>query len=112
MTPILPVRQRPMNRTDSHVAGLDTKQNQSGRMTLEWLGLQQITGYASISEKTLRAWIHTPVNPLPAVRVRGKILVKRSELDAWLQGHHIRPVASVDVDAIVKNVLQSKIRGR
>jgi len=85
-----------------------------GRDTIatEWMGLRQVTEYASISERTLRSWIHSPVDPLPAVRVAGKILVRRSELDVWLARHRVKPLAAVDLDAIVKDVLQGAARGR
>lgn len=78
----------------------------------EWLGLRQITRYASISERTIRSWIHAPVDPLRAVRIGGKILVRRSELDAWLAQHQLHPLAAVDVDGIVKSILQGENRGR
>ncbi len=73
---------------------------------MEWLGLRQLVQHAAVSERTLRAWIHLPVDPLPAVRVSGKILVRRSQFDAWLERHRIRPLAEVDVDDIVRGVLE------
>jgi excisionase family DNA binding protein len=78
----------------------------------EWLGMRQVTDYASVSERTVRGWIHAPVDPLPAVRAGGKILVKRSELDAWLSRRRLQPLATVDVDAIVRSVLQGVAHGR
>jgi excisionase family DNA binding protein len=78
----------------------------------EWLGLRHVTQYASVSERTLRAWIHSPVDPLPAVRVSGKILVRRSELDAWLQRHRVQRLESLDLDGLVKGVLQGLADGR
>jgi excisionase family DNA binding protein len=74
----------------------------------QWLGLRQASRYASVSDRTLRSWIHSPVDPLPAVRVGGKILIKRSELDAWLGAHAITPLAKVDLDAIVRSVLKGQ----
>ena len=49
----------------------------SGGHVREWLGLRQLTEYAAVSERTIRAWIHAPVDPLPAVQVDRKILVRR-----------------------------------
>jgi len=72
----------------------------------EWLGLRQLTEYAAVSERTLRAWMHRQVDPLPAVQVDGKILVRRSQFDAWLERYRIKPSASVDVDAIVNGLLR------
>jgi excisionase family DNA binding protein len=82
------------------------------RIDLEWLGARQVTEYANVSRRTLRAWIHQPVDPLPAVRVAGKILVRRSALDAWLERHRVKAVASLDLNGIVKEVLGKLANGR
>jgi excisionase family DNA binding protein len=71
-----------------------------------WLSLRELTEYASISERTLREWLHRPSDALPAVRVDGKILVRRSEFDAWLERHRIQPDAAIDVDGIVDCLLE------
>lgn len=65
------------------------------RTGLEWLGLRELTKYAAVSERTLRKWIHSPVDPLPAARVRGKILVNRRVFDAWLRAHPVKSVNSL-----------------
>jgi hypothetical protein len=79
---------------------------------MQWLGLRQICQYADISERTLRAWIHSPVDPLPAVRVAGKILVRLGDLDAWLDKHRVKRLQTVDLDSIVKDVLRGVDFGR
>jgi Helix-turn-helix domain len=84
----------------------------SGSLVAEWLGLRQVSRYASISERTLRSWIHSPVDPLPAVRISGKILVRRCELDAWFGKHRIKPLEEVDIDAILKDTLRAVHYGR
>ena len=78
----------------------------------EWLSLKKMTRYANISERTLRAWIHSPLDPLPAVRVAGKILVRRSEFDTWLANHRVKPLEIVDLDGIVRDAVQGLVRGR
>jgi excisionase family DNA binding protein len=70
-----------------------------------WLSLRELTEYASVSERTLREWLHRSTDALPAVRVDGKILVRKSEFDAWLERHRIRP-DSIDVGKIVDDVLK------
>jgi hypothetical protein len=65
------------------------------RAGLEWLGLCELTEYAAVSERTLRTWIHLAVDPLPATRVRGKILVNRRGFDAWLRAHPVKPANSL-----------------
>ncbi len=64
----------------------------SGLNVAEWMDLKAVQRYACVSERTLREWIHRSENPLPAVQVGKKILVRRSELDHWLQMHVLRPL--------------------
>ena len=71
----------------------------------EWLGLGELTAYAAVSERTLRKWIHWPSDPLPAVQVGGKILVRRRDFDNWLERHPVQPADSVDVDGMVEDIL-------
>ena len=66
------------------------------RTGLEWLGLRELTQHAAVSERTLRKWIHSEVDPLPAVRKAGKILVSRREFDKYLRAHPVRPNPHAD----------------
>lgn len=68
----------------------------------EWLDLKELTQYACVSERTLREWIHRLVDPLPAVRVGCKILVRRSEFDRWLEAHQVK---RIDVGCIVDELV-------
>ena len=68
----------------------------------EWLDLKALTGYACVSERTIREWIHRPLNPLPASRVGTKILVRRTVFDGWLEAHQVK---SVDVTCIVDEMI-------
>ena len=73
----------------------------------EWLSLRDLTVYAAVSERTLREWMHRDKNPLPAVQVEGKILVRRAAFDAWLERYRIRAKQIVDVDAIVNELTRN-----
>jgi hypothetical protein len=53
----------------------------------EWLDLHSLTAYASVCERTLRSWISDQVDPLPASKIRGKILVRRAVFDLWVERH-------------------------
>ena len=64
----------------------------------EWMDLQWLTQYATVSVRTLRAWIHSDIDPLPASRIGGKILVNRRTFDTWLQAHTLN-AATVSVTA-------------
>lgn len=69
---------------------------------LEWFDLKTLRQYACVSERTLREWIHRPINPLPAARVGVKILVRRSTFDHWLENHRLK---AVDVGSIVDEMV-------
>lgn len=69
-----------------------------------YMPLATLSRYSGLSVRTLRAALRDPLHPLPHYRVNagGKVLVRRSEFDAWMS--HCR-VDSTDVDAIVREVL-------
>ena len=81
------------------------RMHENTQNTLEWLGLRELTEYAAVSERTLRTWIRLTRDPLPAARVGGKILIRRALFNAWLERHRIEPLSSVDVDAIVRELV-------
>jgi hypothetical protein len=70
----------------------------------EWLDLRSLQQYACVSERTLREWIHRAVDPLPAVRVGCKILVRRGVFDRWLDAHQIK---HIDLGCIVDELVAS-----
>jgi excisionase family DNA binding protein len=74
----------------------------SERQQPEWLDLKALQRYACVSERTLREWVHRPIDPLPAARVGAKILVRRSTFDRWLENHQLKVV---DVGCIVDEMV-------
>jgi hypothetical protein len=53
--------------------------------------LKGLAGYSSLSPRTLRAFTDLlPDEALPCYRLPGKILVRRSEFDAWLEHYRTR----------------------
>lgn len=73
----------------------------------EWMDLKAVQRYASVSERTVRDWIHLPQNPLPATQVeKGKFLIKRSYFDHWLEAHRYQPTEAVDLRRIVDEVMK------
>ena len=82
------------------------------RVQPEWLGLRRLAEYSDTSERTLRGWIHSPVDPLPAARVGGKILICRRDFDSWLRRHRIISAESVDVNAIEKEIVEGAANER
>jgi hypothetical protein len=72
----------------------------------EWMDLKSLTLYACVSEKTLRTWIHSPTDPLPACQRGNKIYVRRHEFDKWLERHSIAK-KSVAMERIVEDIVRS-----
>jgi len=50
----------------------------------ELLTIKQLVAYSTLSERTLRGYVHRLVQPLPHYQVDKKILVRRSTFDEWL----------------------------
>ena len=69
-----------------------------------FLSLRALAGYSGLSVRKLRDCLADPAHPLPCYRVGGKILVRRSEFDAWMARH--RQVGQADVDRIVSEALR------
>lgn len=82
-----------------------------------WLGLEALSGYCGLSVRSLRAYLADPENPLPHYRMReprviqdkdgkrravsGKILVRRSDFDKWMEAYRHTP----DLEKIVTEAL-------
>ena len=49
-----------------------------------WMDLRALAGYLSLSRRTVQNLISDPADPLPTYRVGGKLLARRSEVDAWM----------------------------
>jgi excisionase family DNA binding protein len=73
----------------------------------EWLDLKGLQKYACVSVRTLREWIHRPDDPLPASQVGGKILVRRTTFDEWIEKHRIK---CIDVGGIVEEMIAAVSR--
>jgi Helix-turn-helix domain len=69
------------------------------------MDLKTLEKYACASERTLRDWIHSPTDPLPASQRGGKIRVSRRAFDLWMERQPVR--AAEDVNRIVKEIVGS-----
>jgi Helix-turn-helix domain len=73
-----------------------------------FLDLRRLASYSSLGVRRLRDYIAAATDPLPAYRVGGKLLVRRSEFDRWMAR---RRYATATVDGIVDEVLH-ELAGR
>ncbi len=85
-----------------------------------WLSLEALSQYSGLSVRSLRACLADPAHPLPCYRLRdphvivtkagkrqtvtGKILVRRSEFDAWMQQFRYTPDLDKLVDEVVAEI--------
>ena len=93
-------------------SGARTQAKSAGSTHREWLGLRQLAQYADVSERTLRAWIYSRRDPLPAAKVSGKVLVRKADFDRYLERHRVKPLHEIDLDGIVQEVLRGAAYGR
>lgn len=68
-----------------------------------FLSLRALASYSGLSTRKLRDYLTDPAHPLPYYRIGGKIVVRRSEFDAWIAAYRI--VGKPDVDRVVSEVL-------
>ena len=68
-----------------------------------YLPLRALAGYSGLSVRTLRGYLSHASSPLPHYRIGGKVLVRRSEFDQWVEGFRVRVQAGVE--DIVRDVL-------
>jgi hypothetical protein len=96
----------PVDHVDGHPVLRMIAQDKLDQRT-EWMDLKALQQYACLSERTLRDWIRLAVNPLPAVQVeKGKLLVKRSQFDRWLEAHPYRGGEGQDLGRLVDDVMK------
>jgi hypothetical protein len=69
-----------------------------------FLPLKALASYSGLSVRKLRDHLDDATHPLPCYHVGGKLLVRRSEFDAWIAA--FRRTGRADVDAIVADVLR------
>jgi len=70
-----------------------------------YLPLKTLVVYSGLSVRTLRGYLTHATHPLPCFRIGGKVLVRRSDYDAWAA--QFRVVASAaGLDDMVNNIMQ------
>ncbi len=77
----------------------------SASIGAEYLSLKALATYAGLSERTLRSYLSHAVSPLPSYKIGGRVLVRKSDYDAWAA--RFRVVPQVAVDAIAGDMMRS-----
>jgi len=73
----------------------------------EYLDLKTLSRYSCLSVRTLRVILARPGGP-PHYRPGGKVLIRKSDWDTWLERFKTAPV---DLDALVADVM-AEINGK
>lgn len=69
----------------------------------QYFDLKGLSIYSAISVGSLRDYLKS--GGLPCFKLRGKLLIKRSEFDAWLEGYRVN--RKQDLNNVVNEVLTS-----
>lgn len=92
-----------------------------------WLSLEALSRYSGLAVRTLRAYLADPSRPLPHYRMKephvivrkprkkdgkgpltltvtGKILVRRSDFDRWMEAYRYTPDLDRLVDEVVSDI--------
>jgi hypothetical protein len=77
------------------------KHNQMNQQPDQYFDLKGLSQYASLGVGTLRDYLSA--GDLPHFRLKGKILVRRSEFDQWLEGFRVE---KKDIRAIAGSILK------
>jgi len=68
-----------------------------------YLTLDALVSYSGLSRRTLQRYLADLTDPIPHFKPGGKILVRRSEFDRWIERH--RASAKNDVAGVVNAVI-------
>jgi excisionase family DNA binding protein len=68
-----------------------------------YFSLKTLAGYSGLSVRRLRDYLADRQHPLPYYRIGGKILVRRSDFDAWAAQFRRDPQA---IDALVDDLVK------
>jgi hypothetical protein len=74
---------------------------QPGNIETEYFDLRAFSQFSSIPVPTARDYIKK--EGLPCFKVRGKVLIKRTEFEVWLEGYRLKS----NVGEVVNSVLNS-----
>lgn len=77
-----------------------------------YLDLDGLVAYSTLSLRTIHRYRADPKHPLPAHRLGGRLLFKRSEFDQWLRDHEARAARTdEDVRRVVRDLRGYAVKG-
>ena len=70
----------------------------------QYFDLRGLSAYSALGVSTLREYIRE--GKLPAYRIKGKVLIKKSEFDGWIEGHRMNQKKDIEkiADDIIKTI--------
>ena len=71
----------------------------------KYFDLKGLSKYSSMGVSTLRDYLKDAAAPMPHFKVKGKILVKQSEFDAWIESNF--RVDGSELETIVDGIMDS-----
>jgi predicted DNA-binding transcriptional regulator AlpA len=92
-----------VKREPAHVRGIVAERVVLSTELDPFLSLKALATYSGLGVRTLRARLTDPRHPLPCYRIGGKIVVRRSEFDAWVA--QFKTVGNPNVEHVVAEVL-------
>jgi len=72
----------------------------------QYFDLKGLSTYASLKVPTLRDYIRE--GKLPAFKVRGKLLIRRSEFDAWLEKFRVKDKIEKVVNEVINDLKRAE----
>jgi excisionase family DNA binding protein len=69
----------------------------------QYFDLRGLSVYSALGVSTLRDYIRA--GRLPAFKVKGKVLIRKSEFDRWIEKHRIN--RKIDIGRIANEALRS-----
>ena len=68
----------------------------------QYMDLKGLSFYSDLAVSTLRDYIRS--GKLPCFKIKGKVLVKRSEFDQWIEGHRVNK--KKEIESIVNEAIK------
>lgn len=75
----------------------------------QYFDLKGLAAYSALAVPTLRDYLKDGRNPVPYFKVKGKILVRKSEFDRWLEDFRVN--RKQHVQSVVDEVMTSLKKG-